>query len=415
MSQDFVRQLPGTGLKIQRKAGLGNALHLDVPMLLLLLIISAYGLVILYSAVGQQIEPVISQGIKVLVGLSAMVVIAQISPVVYMRLAPWIFLIGLIALVLIYFFGVEVKGSRRWLRIPGIVTFQPSEIMKLMLPLILAWYFHDRHLPPRARHVFWSLMLIFVPVMLIAFQPDLGTSLIIAASGLFVLLLAGVSWRLVLMAIGLGVSAAPALWFVLRDYQKQRILTLLDPERDPLGAGWNIIQSKTAIGSGGLFGKGLFEGTQSNLDFLPESQTDFIVAVLAEELGLAGVVVLLILYLLLIGRGVILSVQAQDTFGRLLSGSITFTFFVYVFVNMGMVSGILPVVGVPLPFVSYGGTSILTLFLGFGILMSVHVAKDIINGWKLVVLSGKQRNDMSTRIRFFIGGTSVHCCTMCSW
>lgn len=377
MSQDFVRQLPGTGLKIQRKAGLGNALHLDVPMLLLLLIISAYGLVILYSAVGQQIEPVISQGIKVLVGLSAMVVIAQISPVVYMRLAPWIFLIGLIALVLIYFFGVEVKGSRRWLRIPGIVTFQPSEIMKLMLPLILAWYFHDRHLPPRARHVFWSLMLIFVPVMLIAFQPDLGTSLIIAASGLFVLLLAGVSWRLVLMAIGLGVSAAPALWFVLRDYQKQRILTLLDPERDPLGAGWNIIQSKTAIGSGGLFGKGLFEGTQSNLDFLPESQTDFIVAVLAEELGLAGVVVLLILYLLLIGRGVILSVQAQDTFGRLLSGSITFTFFVYVFVNMGMVSGILPVVGVPLPFVSYGGTSILTLFLGFGILMSVHTHRRI--------------------------------------
>jgi|TARA_B110000261_G_scaffold162111_1_gene204995 rod shape determining protein RodA len=377
VSQDFVRQLPGTGLKIQRKAGLGNALHLDVPMLLLLLIISAYGLVILYSAVGQQIEPVISQGIKVLVGLSAMVVIAQISPVVYMRLAPWIFLIGLIALVLIYFFGVEVKGSRRWLRIPGIVTFQPSEIMKLMLPLILAWYFHDRHLPPRARHVFWSLMLIFVPVMLIAFQPDLGTSLIIAASGLFVLLLAGVSWRLVLMAIGLGVSAAPALWFVLRDYQKQRILTLLDPERDPLGAGWNIIQSKTAIGSGGLFGKGLFEGTQSNLDFLPESQTDFIVAVLAEELGLAGVVVLLILYLLLIGRGVILSVQAQDTFGRLLSGSITFTFFVYVFVNMGMVSGILPVVGVPLPFVSYGGTSILTLFLGFGILMSVHTHRRI--------------------------------------
>ncbi len=377
MSQDFVRQLPGTGLKIQRKAGLGNALHLDVPMLLLLLIISAYGLVILYSAVGQQIEPVISQGIKVLVGLSAMVVIAQISPVVYMRLAPWIFLIGLIALVLIYFFGVEVKGSRRWLRIPGIVTFQPSEIMKLMLPLILAWYFHDRHLPPKARHVFWSLMLIFVPVMLIAFQPDLGTSLIIAASGLFVLLLAGVSWRLVLMAIGLGVSAAPALWFVLRDYQKQRILTLLDPERDPLGAGWNIIQSKTAIGSGGLFGKGLFEGTQSNLDFLPESQTDFIVAVLAEELGLAGVVVLLILYLLLIGRGVILSVQAQDTFGRLLSGSITFTFFVYVFVNMGMVSGILPVVGVPLPFVSYGGTSILTLFLGFGILMSVHTHRRI--------------------------------------
>ena len=372
MSQDFVRQLPRSGLMKQRKEGLGDVIHLDIPMLLLLLIISAYGLLILYSAVGQQVEPVISQLIKILVGLVSMVVIAQISPIVYMRLAPWIFLIGLIALVFVYFFGVEVKGSRRWLRIPGIVTFQPSEIMKLMLPLILAWYFQDRHLPPKARHVFWSLMLIVIPVMLIAFQPDLGTSLIIAASGLFVLLLAGVSWRLVFSAVGLGVITAPALWFVLRDYQQQRILTLLDPERDPLGAGWNIIQSKTAIGSGGLFGKGLFEGTQSNLDFLPESQTDFIVAVLGEEFGFAGIVTLLILYLLLIGRGVMLSVQAQDTFGRLLSGSITFTFFVYVFVNMGMVSGILPVVGVPLPFVSYGGTSILTLFLGFGILMSVH-------------------------------------------
>ncbi|MFP6803045.1 MAG: rod shape-determining protein RodA [Pseudomonadales bacterium] len=346
-------------------------------MLLLLLIISAYGLLILYSAVGQQIEPVISQGTKILVGLSAMLVIAQISPIVYMRLAPWAFLIGLIALALIYFFGVEVKGARRWLRIPGIVTFQPSEIMKLMLPMILAWYFQERHLPPKARHVFWSLMIIAIPVMLIVFQPDLGTSLIIAASGLFVLLLAGVSWRLVFSTIGIGVLTAPALWFVLRDYQQQRILTLLDPERDPLGAGWNIIQSKTAIGSGGLFGKGLFEGTQSNLDFIPESQTDFIVAVLGEELGLAGVVGLLILYLLLIGRGVILSVQAQDTFGRLLSGSITFTFFVYVFVNMGMVSGILPVVGVPLPFVSYGGTSVLTLFIGFGFLMSVRTHRRI--------------------------------------
>ncbi len=372
MSQDFIRQLPGSGLLTQRKVGIGDVIHVDVPMLLLLLIISAYGLLILYSAVGQQIEPVISQGTKILVGLSAMLVIAQIPPIVYMRLAPWIFLVGLIALALIYFFGVEVKGARRWLRIPGIVTFQPSEIMKLMLPLILAWYFQERHLPPKARHVFWSLMIIVIPVMLIAFQPDLGTSLIIAASGLFVLLLAGVSWRLVFSTIGIGVLTAPALWFVLRDYQQQRILTLLDPERDPLGAGWNIIQSKTAIGSGGLFGKGLFEGTQSNLDFLPESQTDFIVAVLGEELGLAGVVGLLILYLLLIGRGVILSVQAQDTFGRLLSGSITFTFFVYVFVNMGMVSGMLPVVGVPLPFVSYGGTSILTLFIGFGFLMSVR-------------------------------------------
>ncbi|MBO6565108.1 MAG: rod shape-determining protein RodA, partial [Pseudomonadales bacterium] len=319
MSQDFVRQLPGSGLVTQRKAALGDAVHLDIPMVLLLLAISAYGLLILYSAVGQQTAPILSQSIKILAGLGAMIVIAQISPIFYMRLAPWIFLGALLLLALIYVFGVEIKGSRRWLRIPGVMNFQPSEIMKLVLPLILAWYFHDRHLPPKARHVFWSLVIIAIPVMMIAMQPDLGTSLIIGASGLFVLLLAGVSWRLVFSAIGIGVISAPALWFVLRDYQRQRILTLLDPERDPLGAGWNIIQSKTAIGSGGLSGKGLFEGTQSHLDFLPESQTDFIIAVLGEELGLVGVVTLLILYLLLIGRGVILSLQAQDTFGRLLS------------------------------------------------------------------------------------------------
>lgn len=377
MSQDFVRQLPGSGLVTHRKAGIGDVVHLDITMVLLLVAISAYGLLILYSAVGQQIEPVISQGIKILLGFGVMVVIAQISPVFYMRLAPWIFLMALIMLGLIYVIGIEVKGSRRWLRIPGVINFQPSEIMKLVLPLILAWYFHERHLPPKARHVFWSMVMIAIPVLLIARQPDLGTSLIIGVSGIFVLLLAGISWRYVFSAVGLGVISAPALWFVLRDYQRQRILTLLNPESDPLGSGWNIIQSKTAIGSGGLFGKGLFEGTQSHLDFLPESQTDFIIAVLGEEFGLVGVLALLILYILLVGRGVVLSVQAQDTFGRLLCGSITFTFFVYVFVNIGMVSGILPVVGVPLPLISYGGTSILTLFAGFGILMSVHTHRRI--------------------------------------
>lgn len=377
MSQDFVRQLPGAGLVTHRPKGLGYVLHLDLPIVFLLLTISVYGLLILYSAVGQELQPVISQSFKILIGIGVMVVIAQISPIVYLRLAPWIFLMALIMLGMVYVFGVEVKGSRRWLRIPGVINFQPSEIMKLVLPLILAWYFHERHLPPKTRHVFWSLVIIAIPVLLIAFQPDLGTSLIIATSGLFVLLLAGVSWRLVFSAIGLALASAPALWFVMRDYQRSRIMTLLNPESDPLGAGWNIIQSKTAIGSGGLFGKGLFEGTQSHLDFLPESQTDFIIAVLAEEFGLLGVVGLLILYLLLVGRGVILSVQAQDTFGRLLSGSITFTFFVYVFVNIGMVSGLLPVVGVPLPLVSFGGTSILTLFAGFGFLMSVHTHRRI--------------------------------------
>ena len=378
MSHDFVRQLPGEGLRAQRKAGLGDVVHLDLPMVFLLLAISLYGLLILYSAVGQQTGPVIAQSVKLVLGVVAMIIAAQISPVVYRRLAPWMFLAGIGLLVAVFFFGLEIKGSRRWLRIPGVTNFQPSEIMKLVLPLILAWYFHDRHLPPKKRHVFWSLLFIGIPVVLIAMQPDLGTSIIIGASGVFVLLLTGIQWRLVFAAIGIGLVSAPALfYFGLREYQRQRILTLLNPESDPLGAGWNIIQSKTAIGSGGLFGKGLFQGTQSHLDFLPESQTDFIIAVLGEELGLAGVVLLLILYILLVGRGVILSVQAQDTFGRLLCGSITFTFFVYVFVNIGMVSGILPVVGVPLPLVSYGGTSILTLFAGFGILMSIHTHRRI--------------------------------------
>ena len=243
--------------------------------------------------------------------------------------------------------------------------------------MMLASYFHDRHLPPLRRHVFWACVMIFIPVLLIGRQPDLGTALLIGASGLLVLLLAGISWRYVFGAILTGLMAAPALWYVMRDYQRTRVMILLDPERDPLGAGWNIIQSKTAIGSGGLFGKGLFQGTQSNLHFLPESQTDFIVAVLAEELGLVGVTLLLILYILLIGRGVIIAIQAQDTFGRLLVGTITFTFFVYVFVNIGMVSGILPVVGVPLPLVSHGGTAILTLFAGFGIIMSIHTHRRI--------------------------------------
>jgi rod shape determining protein RodA len=372
-----VRQLPDSGLVFQRKAGLGDKIHLDFTMLFLLLCISSYGLLILFSAVDQQSGPVIAQMVKFGLATSVMLVMAQIAPIFYLRLAPWLYFLGLILLGLIYVIGIEVNGSRRWLRIPGLLSFQPSEIMKLVVPMILAWYFHDRHLPPKTKHVMWALVMISVPVVMIAGQPDLGTALIIGASGLLVLLLAGIPWRFVLGAVGAGLVSAPALWFLLRDYQKQRILTLLDPERDPLGAGWNIIQSKTAIGSGGLFGKGLFQGTQSHLDFLPESQTDFIIAVLAEELGLFGIVILLIMYILLMGRGVIISLQAQDTFGRLLSGTITFTFFVYVFVNIGMVSGVLPVVGVPLPLVSYGGTSVLTLFAGFGMIMSIHTHRRI--------------------------------------
>jgi rod shape determining protein RodA len=377
MSQDFVRRLPGSGFSTSRRSGLAETLHLDFLMIFLMLLICGYGLIILYSAVDQRAGPVVSQTMKIGIAFIAMVVMAQISPIVYLRLAPWLYILGTGLLVAVLVVGYEVNGSQRWLRIPGVINFQPSEIMKLVLPMILAWYFHDRHLPPKMKHLFWAAVMILVPVLLIANQPDLGTALLIGASGLLVLLLAGIPWRYVFSVIGLGLVSAPALWFVLRDYQKERILTLLNPERDPLGTGWNIIQSKTAIGSGGLFGKGLFQGTQSHLDFLPESQTDFIIAVMAEELGFVGVVGLLVMYVLLIGRGTIMSVQAQDTFGRLLAGTITFTFFVYVFVNIGMVSGILPVVGVPLPLVSFGGTSVLTLFAGFGMLMSIHTHRRI--------------------------------------
>ena len=377
MSNDFVRQMPNSGFVFQRKAGLGDKLHLDFTLMFLLLCISAYGLLILYSAVEQQTAVVVSQMFKFGAATVVMIVMAQISPVVYLRLAVILYLLGLVLLSLVYVVGIEVNGSTRWLQIPGIFRFQPSELMKLVVPMILAWYFHDRHLPPKPKHILWAIVMIAIPVLLIGGQPALGTALIIGASGLLVLLLAGIHWRYIAGAISAGLLSLPALWFVLRDYQRQRIMTLFDPERDPLGAGWNIIQSQTAIGSGGLFGKGLFQGTQSHLDFLPESQTDFIIAVLAEELGFFGVVILLILYILLMGRGALISLQAQDTFGRLLTGTITFTFFVYVFVNIAMVSGILPVVGVPLPLVSHGGTSILTLFAGFGMIMSIHTHRRI--------------------------------------
>ena len=377
MSQDFVRRMPSAGFGQTRTVGIGEKFHLDIPIILLLVMICAYGLLILYSAVGQQTAPVVNQLIKIGVAFGLMIVMAQISPIFYLRIAPWLFVMGIVLLIAVLFVGTTVNGSQRWLRIPGVLNFQPSELMKLVIPMMLASYFHDRHLPPLRRHVFWACVMVFIPVLLIARQPDLGTSLLIGASGVLVLLLAGMSWRYVFSAVLAGLMAAPALWYVMLDYQRTRVMILLDPERDPLGAGWNIIQSKTAIGSGGLFGKGLFQGTQSHLDFLPESQTDFIVAVLAEELGLVGVTLLLILYILLVGRGVVIAIQAQDTFGRLLVGTITFTFFVYVFVNIGMVSGILPVVGVPLPLVSHGGTAILTLFAGFGIIMSVHTHRRI--------------------------------------
>jgi len=370
MNNDFVRWLPD-------RAGLGDA-HVvpgsTVDPLLLggLLLIIGYGLLVLYSAIERDTLVLQAQAIRMGIALVAMIVAAYISPLFYLRWAPLIYAAGLIMLVLVLVAGVTVKGAQRWLEIPGVTRFQPSELMKIAVPLMVAWYLHDRPLPPNARTLIVAMLITLVPAALIVRQPDLGTSLLVAGAGLSVIVLAGLPWRLVMFSI-LGLAmAAPGLWYLLEDYQRGRILTLINPESDPLGAGWNTIQAKTAIGSGGVFGKGLFHGTQSQLDFLPESQTDFIIAVIGEELGLVGVLLLLGLYLVVIARGLFMSTQAPTTFGRLIAGALTLTFFVYVFVNVAMVCGLLPVVGVPLPLVSYGGTSAITLLASFGIVMSVH-------------------------------------------
>ena len=373
---DYVRQMPHQGsADLARPPSAARRMHIDVPLLLLLLALTAYGLFVLYSASGQNMAAVERQGRYFFVGYLVMILGAQISLQRYTRWAPWLYLIGVATLVAVMFFGVGAKGAQRWLQLGGF-RFQPSEIMKLIVPMAVAWYLSERILPPRFKYVLLSLGLVVLPAGLILQQPDLGTSLLIAASGLFVLFMAGIGWRYIMGAVVLAVASAwPAWIFVLKDYQKQRILTMLNPESDKLGAGWNIIQSKTAIGSGGWEGKGWLSGTQSHLDFLPESHTDFIIAVLAEELGLRGVLVLLALYLLILLRGFWIGVQAQTSFGRMMAGSLTLTFFVYIFVNMGMVAGLLPVVGVPLPLVSAGGTSVVTLMAGFGILMAVSTEK----------------------------------------
>ncbi|MBY4676208.1 rod shape-determining protein RodA [Marinobacterium arenosum] len=370
-ARDFQRTMPEAGEHLRRRPGLWSYTRLDGWLLALLLILCGVGLLILYSASGQDMGYVSRQAVRMAAGFLVMIVLARMSPRFIGRWAIWFYVAGVALLVAVLLFGVGAKGAQRWIALPGF-RFQPSEIMKLALPLMLAYYLANRPLPPRMKHIFISLVLVGMPTVLIMKQPDLGTSLLIAASGIFVLLFSGILWRYVFAALGLAAAALPGLWMVMKDYQKQRVLTFLDPESDPLGSGWNIIQSKTAIGSGGVTGKGWLHGTQSQLDFLPESHTDFIIAVVAEELGLVGVLALLLLYLLIIARGLMIAVNAQDCFGRLVAGSVTLTFFVYVFVNIGMVSGLLPVVGVPLPMVSYGGTSIVTLMAGFGLLMSVH-------------------------------------------
>ncbi|OUR64560.1 rod shape-determining protein RodA [Methylophaga sp. 42_25_T18] len=352
-------------------SGVLSRVHLDALLLLGLVVLLAVGLMVLYSAGGQDSGLIIRQLIRMGTAFVVLLLLAQIHPDRMRDGAYWLYGLGLILLVAVLVFGHEGKGAQRWLDL-GFFRFQPSELMKLAVPLLVASFLAERPLPPTAWRLIIGLMIIVLPSLLIAKQPDLGTSLLIASSGLIVLFLSGIRWRIILGFITLCASALPVLWYVMHAYQRQRVLTFLNPESDPLGSGYHIIQSKIAIGSGGLFGRGWLEGTQSHLEFLPERSTDFIFAVLAEEFGLVGVGLLLFWYLLVAGRGLFIASQAQTSFARLLAGSISATFLVYVFVNVGMVTGLLPVVGVPLPLVSYGGTSMVTLLAGFGILMSIH-------------------------------------------
>lgn len=353
-------------------------IHIDLPLLLSLLLLMSVGLLVIYSAGGQDWALIERQLIRLAVALLVMFTVAQVPIPLLRRLSPHFYVAGILLLVAVLVMGITGKGAQRWLDL-GVGRFQPSEIMKLAVPMLIAAYISRFALPPRVWHVLIGFILVALPTYLIFKQPDLGTSLLIASSGIFVLFLSGMSWKLISFILLLGSAFSPIAWFyVLHDYQKQRVMTFLNPESDPLNTGYHIIQSKIAIGSGGMEGKGWLEGTQSQLEFLPERHTDFIFAVFSEEFGFIGVIALLILYAFIIVRGMMIAMRAQDAYSKLLAGSITLTFFVYVFVNMGMVSGILPVVGVPLPLVSFGGTSMVTLLAGFGILMGISTQKRLL-------------------------------------
>jgi len=345
--------------------------HLEPILLLGIGLLMFAGLGVLYSAGDQSMELINRQLTRISLALIVMLIVAQIPSSTLRFWSPWMYVLGMILLVLVLVMGDVGKGAQRWLDL-GFIRFQPSEMMKLVTPMMIAWYFAEKPLPPSYKTLGVAAVLILVPTFLIAKQPDLGTSLLIFAAGFFVVFLGGMSWRLMTGLAVFAASMLPVLWHFMHDYQKGRVMTLLDPQRDPLGAGYHIIQSQIAIGSGGVYGRGWLNGSQSHLNFLPEQSTDFIFAVFAEEFGLLGGIVLLTLYAFIIIRGLIIAVQGQDTYARLLGGSLSLTFFVYLFVNVGMVSGILPVVGVPLPLISYGGTSMVTLMAGFGMLMSIN-------------------------------------------
>lgn len=354
-----------------------EAMHIDVMLMAFIVLLCCAGLLVLYSASSQTPGMIELQAVRMLFAFFIMILIAQISPMTLQRAAPWLYLGGLFLLIAVLIMGHIGKGAQRWLNL-GIMKFQPAEVMKLAIPLLLAWYYHKIHLPITLKNVIAAVPIILIPAILTAKQPDLGTAILLVMAGGSVLFLAGLSWQIIVSTLlGIGVLV-PFAWYWLHDYQRQRVLTFLDPERDPLGTGYHIIQSKIAIGSGGIFGKGWLNGTQSNLHFLPEHTTDFIFAVCGEEFGFVGSLILIILFSLVVARGIYITINAQDTFSRLVAGSITFSFFISFFINMGMVTGILPVVGVPLLLVSYGGSSMMTIMASFGILMSIQTHRKLV-------------------------------------
>lgn len=354
-----------------------EAMHIDVMLLAFILMLCSAGLLILYSASSETPGMIEYQAMRMLMAFFIMIMIAQIPPMSLQRAAPWLYAFGLALLVVVLIMGHIGKGAQRWLNL-GFMRFQPAEIMKLAIPLVLAHYYHKIHLPITLKSVLAAIPIILIPAVLTAKQPDLGTAILLVMAGGSVLFLAGLSWQIIASTfLGIGMIV-PFAWYWLHDYQRQRVLTFLDPERDPLGTGYHIIQSKIAIGSGGIFGKGWLNGTQSNLHFLPEHTTDFIFAVCGEEFGFVGSLILITLFTLVVARGIYITINAQDTFSRLVAGSITFSFFISFFINMGMVTGILPVVGVPLLLVSYGGSSMVTIMASFGILMSIQTHRRLV-------------------------------------
>lgn len=377
MLLDLIKQKFKKPTHNKRFRNIWQAMHLDMPLLLFLLMLSISGLFILYSSSGRSSTVVELQIVRFLFAFILMLLVAQIPPVSLQRSAPWIYAFGLIILMVVLIIGHIGKGGQRWLSF-GIVHFQPSELMKLAIPLLLAWYYHRLQLPVNNKSILISIPIILIPALLTAKQPDLSSASLMVIAGVSVLFFAGLKWRTVWISLFSVLVTLPFIWHFLYDYQRQRVITFLNPENDPLGKGYHIIQSKIAIGSGGLFGKGWLNGTQSSLQFLPEHKTDFIFAVAGEEFGFIGNMILIIFYLLIIFRGLYITVNAQDTFSRLLAGSITLTFFFYMIVNMGMVTGMFPVMGIPLPLISYGGSSMVTIMVSFGILMSIQTHRKLV-------------------------------------